>query len=118
MGKFALVVDNDLRILDLIHRWLTPQGYQIATRPDFAGARELLRTQECDLLIADVRLDEFNGLQLAIEARHAYPRIRIVVISGWTDVMVAREAEACKAVVLLKPFTAGDLDAAVEAAAV
>ncbi len=102
--KSALVVDDDLAMLNLLGVWLEQQGYQITSLSDFHDANELLRTRQFTLLVTDVRLGGFNGLQLAIAARQADPDVRIIVISGWDDVTLSREAKACGATVLSKPF--------------
>jgi len=118
MAASALVVDDDPDILGLASQWLTAQGYQVTAAADFRAAQALVRARGFDLLLIDVRLGEFNGLQLAIQVRDAVPQIRIVVMSGWDDVTVAREAAACRAVVLAKPFTPEALLDAVRSAGV
>jgi len=109
MSKSALVVDDDPGMLALTERWLVTDGYQVRTISDFKDAKALLRLGRVDLLLVDVRLGEFNGLQLAIEARAGDPDVRIIVMSGWNDGAVDREAAKCGAVVLPKPFTAETL---------
>ena len=54
--------------------------------------------------MVDIRLRDFNGLQLAAHARATHPGIRIVVVSGWSDPVLTKDAEAFGAVFLPKPF--------------
>ena len=56
------------------------------------------------MLLVDVRLGAFNGLQLAILARSSHATMRIVVMSGWDDPVMRAEATAIEAVFLPKPF--------------
>jgi two-component system response regulator HydG len=114
MPKSALVVDDDVVVLALTGRWLEDQGYQVTALSDFVQAKERLRAQPFDVLLTDVRLGEFNGLQLAIEARVINPGMRIIVMSGWLDPAVRQDAAGCNAVVLLKPVTPGAILEAVE----
>jgi len=114
--KKALVVDDNASVADLAKRLLVDLGYEVAAAVDFSEARELLATQTFDLLVLDIRLREFNGLQLAIEARSSRADARIVVMSGFDDIALRQEVEACQATFLKKPFTQAALKAAVESA--
>jgi two-component system response regulator PilR (NtrC family) len=114
--KSVLVVDDDLPILSLILRVLELKGHQVAALSDFAQAKDRLRAQRFDVLVVDVRLREFHGLQLAIQARLQDPGMLIVVMSAWDDADLAREAEACGAVQIRKPFTVAAFLAVIRAA--
>ena len=111
-----MVVDDNASVVDLASRLLTNLGYVVASAGDFAEARHLLATEKFDLLLLDIRLREFNGLQLAIEARSVLADARIVVMSGFDDAALRQEAAACNAAFLHKPFSQAALLAAVESA--
>ena len=61
---------------------------------DFTAARERLRKQPPDILIANVRLHEYNGLHLVHLA--AAPT-RCIVYSAHEDLVLAREVQAAGA---------------------
>jgi DNA-binding response OmpR family regulator len=107
--KRAMVVDDDCSILKIGARWLTSAGYEVETAAEFDEARCRIETSRPDVLIVDVRLRNFNGLQLAILARVARPDIHVVMISGWDDPVLRREANACGAAFVCKPFSAAQL---------
>jgi DNA-binding NtrC family response regulator len=101
--KRVLVVDDDPHVSALAARWLEAAGYEVHTAATFSAAK--IRIDEpLDLLVVDIRLREFNGLQLAAHARATQPGIRIVVVSGWNDPVLTKDAEAFGAVFLPKPF--------------
>ncbi len=75
----------------------------------FEVAKQLLRTTAYDVLITDVRLGAFNGLQLALLARDLYPRIRLIVFSGFDDPVLKAEAEQVGAVYMVKPVAGAAL---------
>src|SRR6266705_1349243 len=54
-----LVVDDDLRLRDLLQRYLTEQGFGVHTVPDAAGMDKLLGREPVDLLPA-ARREEFG----------------------------------------------------------
>ena len=101
--KRVLVVDDDPGILALVTTWLETAGYDVETAGNFAAAK-LHVGRPMEVLIVDVRLEAFNGLQLAILARSSDSTMRIVVMSGWDDPVLQAEAASIGAVFLPKPF--------------
>jgi DNA-binding response OmpR family regulator len=112
-GRRALVVDDDQKVLAMLSRWLRDAGWDVASASTLAEARARIDEDPPDALVVDVRLREFNGIQLAVRARATSPGMRIVVVSGFDDPVLRREAMACDANFLTKPLTRGDLLAAV-----
>ena len=106
--KRVLVVDDDPSLSALITEWLTAAGYAVENALDFATAKVRLSARQ-DILIVDVRLAAFNGLQLAILARSDDATMRIVVMTGWDDPVLRAEATAIGAVFLPKPFDEQEL---------
>ena len=64
-----LVVDDDARLRDLLARYLTSEGFRVATAPDAAAARDKLSVLEVDLLVLDVTMPGEDGLSLAESLR-------------------------------------------------
>ena len=56
-----LLVDNDARITDLTAWFLKRAGHEVRCVESYAAARELLREQRPDLLLADLDLGEESG---------------------------------------------------------
>ncbi len=75
----------------------------------FERARQTLKDQPFDALITDVRLGAFNGLQLAVMARDMYPKMRLIVFSGFDDPVLRADAEQIGATYLVKPVVSGEL---------
>ena len=104
-GKHILVVDDDQDMLSIIEQWLTGAGYHVMACSEFHAAKDLLAHTTPDVLLTDVRLGAFNGLQLAIFAKVHEPTTLIMVMSAFDDPLLQEEAEDCGAVFLAKPFT-------------
>jgi two-component system, response regulator YesN len=105
-----LVVDDDLSLLDALERALKQAGlHEVAALGNFADAKRALHTDRFDVLITDVRLGAFNGLQLAVLARDLNPDIQLIVFSGFDDPVLRQEAERLGAVYLVKPVTSRQL---------
>lgn len=101
----TLIVDDDASLLDALQRSFTEAGEQIVACATFADARKALQTTRFDALITDVRLGEFNGLQLAVIGRETYPDLRVIVFSGFDDPVLRTEADHVGAIYLVKPVT-------------
>ena len=59
-----LVVDDDLRIRELLHRYLAGSGFRVTTAGDAAEARAKLANMQFDLVVLDVMMPGENGLDL------------------------------------------------------
>ncbi|OHV84316.1 response regulator [Rhizobium sp. LCM 4573] len=59
-----LVVDDDTRIRDLLHRYLMEQGFRVTVAADAAEARRKLDGLSFDLIILDVMMPGESGLSL------------------------------------------------------
>ncbi len=98
----TILIVDDHRVTRLgLAEMLTQAGYSVITAGTFPEARRILRESPPDLLIADVRLGAFNGLQLVISGPNRVPAI---VITGYDDAVLEAEARRSGADYLLKPF--------------
>lgn len=105
MPHKTLIVDDDASLLDAIERAFAEAGEEVVAASSFDEARRALQTDRFDALITDVRLGEFNGLQLAVMGRDTHPDMRIVVFSGFDDPVLRTEADHVGADYLVKPVT-------------
>ncbi|WP_110419290.1 response regulator transcription factor [Burkholderia vietnamiensis] len=109
------IVDDDAAVRASLDTLLRSMGMRVAT---FASTAELRATQWADAsscLLLDVRLRGESGL--VFQQAHDRPPVPIVVISGFADVEVCRQALKGGAVdFLVKPFTDQELIDAVNLA--
>jgi DNA-binding response OmpR family regulator len=105
MATILIVDDHRVTRLGLAEL-LEQAGYEVVTAATFPEARRILREDPPDLLIADVRLGSFNGLQLVISGPN---RIPAIVITGYADTVLEAEARRGGADYLVKPFEADRL---------
>lgn len=105
----VLVVDDDVETLAIVEFWLKDTGYDVVTCSRFDAARNYLAAHSPDALVTDIRLGEFNGLQLALRASEPGRRIAVVVMSAYDDVVSRRDAETVGGRFVLKPFDREEL---------
>lgn len=99
-----LVVDHDRESLDGLLAVMAEAGYRVTGVQSFEEGRRALDASP-DVLVTDVRLGAYNGLQLIIRGRALNPRLRAIVVTAHPDVVVRREAEQLHAIYMVKPIT-------------
>ena len=82
VGKCVLVVDDETVIADSLAIILNENGYSAHATYSGETAVEMAASLTPDILISDVVMGEMSGIELAIHFTKAYPRCRIVLISG------------------------------------
>ena len=98
----VLIVDDDEACLSGMKQLLEMAGHEALVASTFEEGRRVLLSAAPDILIADVRLGSFNGLQLI--ATNAV-NIPVIVISGFDDAVLQAEARAMGADYLVKPIS-------------
>jgi len=102
--SLVVAVDDDASVLALLERMLTSWGFRVRPFSRFEDARASLIAEPPFALVADVRLGEYNGLQLIHLAREVNPKAILVALSGFDDPVVRDDAERAGAVAyLVKP---------------
>src|SRR4051812_38068310 len=82
-GRQVLLVDDDPALLRLVSQWLTGGGFSVIACDSFEDARRELSLHPPDVLLTDLRLGAFNGLQLVILAAEQNPQPLTVVMSAY-----------------------------------
>jgi DNA-binding response OmpR family regulator len=109
--KYILILEDDELAGPFFASVLTGAGHEVLLCTSFEQAREELRHRLPAGLLTDVRVGEYNGLQLALMFRSLAPVAPILVVSGHDDEVIKSEARSLGASFLLKPFDAEELRA-------
>jgi DNA-binding NtrC family response regulator len=97
-----LIVEDDKTTLSGWVELLGHAGYHATGVSSYEQALDEL-AQMPDLLITDVRLGVYNGLQLIVRGRMINPDLQAIVVTGYADQVVFREAVHLHAEHLEKP---------------
>lgn len=111
-----LLIEDDLRVSDLITRGLTEQNYQVHAAFDGEMGKKLALQNEYDLIIIDVILPKINGIDVCKEIRLAKPNAAIIMLTalGTTDDKV-EGFDAGADDYLVKPFDFRELEVRIRA---
>jgi DNA-binding response OmpR family regulator len=110
MAPTLLIVDDDPFFLDTMALLFAEEGYRVRTANSFERGELELQRSLPDVLVVDVRLGAFNGLQLTAMAERAIPTI---VLTGHDDATMRRTAHRLGAEFMVKPVPADELFEAV-----
>jgi len=109
----ALVVEpNELDMIRVVSA-LSGAGFTVTATDNYHEARNRLAAAPPLVLITEIRLGAYNGLQLALRAEAAGRRTAVVVTSAFPDPVLQRDADRVGATFALKPLTEAALLAAV-----
>jgi CheY-like chemotaxis protein len=93
MSALVILVNADRGVLRQLEAQLSENGYMVMAMETFIEARDLLDSVIPDLLVADIRLERFNGLQLAIRSHFEHPDVPVAVTHVQDDPVVEAEAK-------------------------
>jgi cyclic di-GMP phosphodiesterase len=101
----VLLVDDEESISTMLSHRLCREGLRCRSASNGAEALEILKQDEFDVVISDLRMPGISGMELLRTVRSAYPHITFLVATGVDDVRVGVEAmKEGAADYLLKPF--------------
>jgi DNA-binding response OmpR family regulator len=99
-----LVLDDDEHALSGLLELLRDAEYHVTGAATYDAARRLLDLNAYDLLITDIRLRGFNGLNLVKKSRADYPDMAVIIISGYEQPLIELEASRYHAQFVSKPI--------------
>jgi len=112
-----LVVDDSAPTLEVLQRNLSAEGHQVFTALDVASAVALLEDSPVDLVITDLKMPRVGGMDLVRHVRENFRDTEVMMITGYPSIEGAVQAIKTGAEeYLAKPFTDGELSAAVQRA--
>lgn len=110
-----LIVDDDVHILELLHRHLQSWNYHTYKAVSVKEAVTILRDTSIDLLITDLKMPEVDGFELVKFVSEHYPKLPKLIVTGYPSVQDSLEAIKSGVVAYLtKPFTKEELKTAMD----
>ena len=86
MPPLILLVDDDPLVQGEARRMLQLAGYACVTADTAIDALTSLKNGPvADLVILDIRIHDLPGIKLALRIHAQYPRIPILLVSGWAE---------------------------------
>ncbi len=113
----VLVIDDDAKLAAAIAESLQRKGFAVKIANSGPHGASLIDEEDFDVILTDLRMNDFDGLAIVRHARKQQPDAEIAVISGYNDVRTAQDAMKLGAAhYLMKPVDLSELRAIVEKA--
>ena len=112
-----LVMEDDLSVAKGLEMVLSEGGFDVNLAGTGELALEAFKQKRFDLLVADLRLPDIDGMEVIKQVKAAKPETEVIVITGYGT--TAKAVEAMKLGVhdfLPKPFTEDQIKKAIDEA--
>jgi DNA-binding NtrC family response regulator len=105
-----LLVDDEPLVAMRLRPALEKNGYRVVAFEDGGQAVARLAQEDFDIIVTDIRMEPLDGLKVLEAALQRNARTKVIIITGYATVELAREAMAKGAFeVIAKPFRPNDL---------
>lgn len=112
-----LVMEDELNVAKGLEMVLSEEGYAVNLAMTGRDALESFDQRSFDLLVADLRLPDINGMEVIREVKAKWPDTSVVVITGYASTSSAVEAMKLGTFDYLpKPFTEDEIKTAIDGA--
>jgi two-component system, NtrC family, response regulator AtoC len=107
---YALVVDDERQIRQLVSTALSEDGWTVGEADSVSSALDKLSAQDWDLVVCDVMLGDENGFSVLRRVKDGLPSTKVIMMTGRGSALGALDATALGAFdYVLKPFDIDDL---------
>ncbi len=115
MKHHILIVEDDLRISDILSRGLSENGFAVTPADSAEMARELVQDESIALVVTDIMLPGEDGISFCQWLRKTYPNLPVIMLTalGTTDDKV-EGFDAGADDYLVKPFEMRELIARIK----
>ncbi len=101
-----LIIEDDTSFCQMLQKFLIRYKYEVEISFNAAEAKSKLKATAFDLVLTDLRLPNYDGLLLLEYIKNTYPKIPVIVMTGYAEVDTAVTAMKKGAYdYISKPFT-------------
>ncbi len=112
-----LVLDDEKIVGERLKASLEKEGYILEIFINPAAALNRIREKAFDVVITDIRMDDVDGIQILEEARKKSQKTKVIMITGYATLEVARESLTKGAFdFIAKPFKLKEIREAIQKA--
>ena len=106
----VLLLDDEPIVGRRLGPALTKIGCEVEVFEDSEEALSRLARKEFDVVVTDIRMEQIDGMQVLEFVRERWPRCKVIMITGYAMMSLAREAMEKGAFdFIAKPFKPDDL---------
>ena len=105
-----LIIEDDAAFCQMLQKFLTKHGYDVETSFNAPDAKEKFKKTDFDLILTDLRLPDYNGIELLGDIKEVSPKTQVILMTGYAEVGSAVDAMKKGAFdYISKPFTPDEI---------
>ena len=113
-----LLLDDEAIVGNRLGPALEKVGYDVEVFEDPRKALNRIREKKFDIVITDIMMPDVKGIQILEEVQKKSDKTKVIIITGYATVALAREAMDKGAFdMIAKPFSPNDLRSVIAKAA-
>lgn len=86
-----LIIDDEINIGLILSKFLTRNGFEVATSTNGTNALDLMSKESFNLVLCDFRLEDTDGREMLRKIKISYPGTGVIIITGYSDIKLAVE---------------------------
>ncbi len=112
-----LILDDEPIVGERLKPALEKEGHRVEIFINPHRAMERVSEKTFDIVVTDIRMDDIDGIEILERVRAVSERTKVVMITGYATIEVARESLAKGAFdFIAKPFKLGEIRAVIQKA--
>lgn len=105
-----LIIEDDAAFCQMLQKFLTKRGYDVETSFTAPDAKAKFENNDFDLILTDLRLPDYDGIQLLGDIKKVNPKTQVILMTGYAEVGSAVNAMKKGAFdYISKPFTPDEI---------
>lgn len=106
-----LIVDDERDIREFAKSFFKKRDIDVFTASGGSEAFEIIKKESPDLVLLDVRMEEYTGVELLRKIRAEGSRVKVIMVSGVEEEQTMKEAESLGALGYIhKPLILEELE--------
>lgn len=85
MNQIIAIVDDEIKIRDMVSTFLQNEGFKTVEAEDGEGAVHLMANEKVDLLLLDIMMPHKDGLQALREIRSNQRQVPVIMLTAKSD---------------------------------
>lgn len=84
--KKVLIIDDEVKIRELLTRIIHLEGFEVLQAKDCASALSVLQQNDVDVALCDVKLPDGNGVDFVKRLKETYPSLEVILLTAYGNI--------------------------------
>lgn len=104
-----LIIDDEEQICEILSDCFNLEGFKVTVANDVKSAKQILNSEQFDIIVSDVRMPDGNGTEILTMIREKNIPSIVIMMSGYSSISEEEIYELGADAFFAKPFSIFDL---------